>query len=269
MTAQLAQHNSKNESIRWYALIGFYPDMHQILFRSIKGHNVWPLYVKTALDGLLEHSPYIVELFENDEIISTLPKEQMLLFSASTKINARQVVDHLRQRMTIIFDGNKKGLLHYYQPEIASYFFSANSNDTENWLGLLTGVQWFNQIAGQESEWLSINNEGHSEQSNDWFLTPAQEEKLNQQWVDKLIAQWAQAEQVAYVDWDRLRSVYSLSEQLDITQLNDVKRIFSFVNGSTKAIPNFSEEMSDIRTLSDSQKVDLLETRMKDINHVS
>ncbi|EGU35533.1 DUF4123 domain-containing protein [Vibrio scophthalmi] len=269
MKAQLAWHNSKNESIRWYALIGFYPEMHQILFRSIKGHNVWPLYVKTALDRLLEHSPYIVELLENDEIINTLPKEKMVLFAASTEVTSRQVVDHLRQRMTIIFDGNKKGLLHYYLPEIASYFFSANSNDTADWLGMLTGVQWFNQIAGQEPEWLNINNEWYSEKSKDWLLTPAQEEKLNQQWVDKLIAQWAQAEQVASVDWDRLRSAYVLSDQLDITQLNDVKRIFSFVTGSAKAIPNFSEEMSDIKTLSDSQKVDLLETRMKDINHVS
>ncbi|RJX70146.1 DUF4123 domain-containing protein [Vibrio sinensis] len=161
----LPYFSKQNKPVRWYALVAFYPDMHQKLFSSLKGHNVSPLYNRTVLKGMLEHSPYLIELEDHDSLIAELPQTHSLLFSAPDKYSKGDVLNHLRNRMKVTFDGNRKGIFHYYQPEIASYFFSAERRETHSWMGILSSVSWLNQVKAEEQEWRTVESEPDTEEA--------------------------------------------------------------------------------------------------------
>lgn len=268
-------YEPRNDKQRHYALLAFYSDMPQELYKAIDGHNVWPLYGRTVLKGMLEHSPYLIELKEHDALIAELPQTHLLLFSAPDKYSKDDVLDHLRNRMKVTFDSNRKGIFHYYQPEIASYFFLAERRETQNWMGILSSVSWLNQVKAEEQGWRTVENELDTEEAlssvdtQQWVLTASQAEQLNRQWLDRFIEQSLENQAISATQWQNLRLAYSNCQQLAVTDKPQIQRYFLLVLADESTLQLIPQDIALAVNLTDQQKIDLIENRFKENNHVS
>ncbi|EOX7135126.1 DUF4123 domain-containing protein, partial [Vibrio cholerae] len=123
-------------TVNWFALVNHYHNMHAEVYNNISGHLVEPLYLSTSVESLLDRSPLLIALYEQDPMTNILPKEHTLYFSAPLNVSFDVALAQLRNRLHIQFSGNRRGLFHYYCPSVASYFFEHSyTNDTGKWLG--------------------------------------------------------------------------------------------------------------------------------------
>lgn len=119
--------------------------------------------IKKAYSGKFKH-PHISYLFENTDMPDLketgpvllsdnaadeqtfkqlLEKNSGLLISSShTK---EEVLAQLRHNLFVYFKPDQIGIFRYYDPYIASYFFShMSTQETAEWLGPIENLQWFN-----------------------------------------------------------------------------------------------------------------------------
>lgn len=169
------------------ALVSYYPDMHKGIYQQCQDRNITPLYFQTALKELFEQSPLLIELLPQDPLISVLPQRNTLFFHAPDHVSVTQMISHLRERMNVVFDGELKGLFHYYLPEVASYFFChSQSEDTHKWLGCMTGISLNRQTLTEPPEWVEIiGDDSFSEEKRTWLLTQSQSDALTRHAMDK------------------------------------------------------------------------------------
>lgn len=208
-----------NQTIRWFALVNHYDNMPVEIYQNITDHTVEPLYLTTPLESLLERSPLVISLKKNDNLISLLPQEKTIYFAANEDISFRQVLSQLRNRLQIQFDGDRKGLFHYYIPPVASYFFyRANEEDLSKWLGCLSAICFYKQIKSEVNKWVHIEGEFNLVSPATWLLTQSQEQGLNDKFIEQEIDAWAQAEDIQALDWKNQKSVSSFCTEHQIEQ---------------------------------------------------
>ena len=209
----------QKQKINWFALVNHYDNMPAEIYQNNVGHTVEPLYLTTPLEPLLDRSPLVISLKKNDALINSLPQKETLYFAASLDISFEQVLEQLRNRLQVQFDGDRKGLFHYYLPSVASYFFyRASQEDSSKWLGCLSAVCFYKQVKSEANEWVHIEGEFSPFSSATWLLTQSQEQGLNDKFIEQEIDAWAQAEDIQAFDWKNQKSVSSFCTQHQIEQ---------------------------------------------------
>lgn len=160
------------------------------------------LFVGTELNGFAEHSPLLVRLSNQPTLIQAIeqtPTQWPGLLIEST-CDTPAVLAHLRHILFVNFDQQRKGVLRYSNPTVASYFFPAcSAQDFSLWLGPIKGLRWFGAtwatLAKGEAGWQQLNNL----HANDWrierthramVLSVAQEEALTRQRNEQFLYHW-------------------------------------------------------------------------------
>ncbi len=197
------------------ALVSPYPEMRKTVYQTVnhlaKGHTVILLYNQTPLWQLMDYSPLLIELSQNDPIIQALPKEEIILFNAPSSISIEQMVAILRHRLIIQLDGNQKGLCHYFLPEVASYLFSHTPiAETANWLAGMNQISFYRQTLSEKKQWLDItidepatSHHASLDKNQLWQLTASQQKALSRHAIDKDTAQWAQQHNPTQCNWEQ------------------------------------------------------------------
>jgi len=162
------------------------------------------LFAGTSLNSFAEHGPLLVRLYNQPtltQVIEKNPAEWPGLLIEST-CDTPSVLAHLRQMLFVNFDQQRKGVLRYSNPTVASYFFGAcSAQDLSLWLGPINALRWFGATwatqATGETGWQQLNNL----HASDWrierthqamVLSAAQEEALTRQRNEQFLFDWWQ-----------------------------------------------------------------------------
>ncbi|WP_223486549.1 DUF4123 domain-containing protein [Pseudomonas sp. A-RE-19] len=162
------------------------------------------LFAGTQLSSFAEQSPLLVRLNNQptlNQAIEQTPLEWSGLLIEST-CDTPSVLAHLRQILFVKFDQQRKGILRYSNPAVASYFFVAcTAQDLSLWLGPITRLRWFGATwaakAAGETGWNQLNNP----HATDWTierthkvlsLSVTQEDALIRQRTEQFLYDWWQ-----------------------------------------------------------------------------
>lgn len=195
------------------------------------------LFAGTPLSRFAEQSPLLVRLNNQptlNQAIEQNPAEWPGLQIEST-CDTPLVLAHLRQILIVKFDQQRKGVLRYSNPTVASYFFGAcSAQDLSLWLGPIDRLRWFGatwatQAIG-EAGWQQLNNL----HATDWriertrgamFLSAAQEDALTRQRNEQFLFNWWQQHpQHSFVHANQLM------EQALTQDINDSDAISEFLS---------------------------------------
>ncbi|MDW6091238.1 DUF4123 domain-containing protein [Vibrio rhizosphaerae] len=197
-------HEYHGQAVNWYAVVRGDTGLAAAVYQWIDGHQIEPLYLMTVLETLQDESPLVIALKygSGDPLTDKLPPEQTLYFSAPAQVSLAEVLHQLRTRMVVYFEGNTTGLLHYYHPQVASYFFTlAAAEETSGWLGLCCSAMVYRQQLSEPPGWVEVGD-GHSQADPDvWVMQPGQAQALTRLSEDKTIAAWAQQSDIREIDW--------------------------------------------------------------------
>lgn len=113
------------------------------------------LFHRTRYAQLADQSPLVVKVDPGSLLLQTYMQQADPALSNGILIASHaaepRVLDHLRQRVEILFYGSRKGLFRFYDPWIASAFFSVEG-DHEPWLGLLERIIWCGGTLHQQAK---------------------------------------------------------------------------------------------------------------------
>lgn len=253
-----------NAKMRWYAVISHYHLMPQEVYSVIQGHTVEPLYADTPLEELRDISPLVIELKSgSDGLIKKLKPTNTLFFAADKSLDFDFVIDHLRNRMYLAFDGVRKGVFHYYQPKVASYFFSlSDKEDVCRWLSPLTAIVFFNQVSSQKNEWFGITQDLEEMKTSEiasevWTLTPSQDSALDTQYYDSGISEWGFAQGVEYsnIDWSAQRRLSKYFDSIDVIPDNTINEVRDIIHSNSKIINNLNIENIETSSEKNDEKI--------------
>lgn len=114
------------------------------------------LFADTDLDAHIEQGPWLIQLTQDSSLLSAFRQtpEQWpgMLFSSAQPVN--ELLAHLREMLVVQFDGNRKGVLRYYDPQVASYLFPA-TEAVASWLGPIEQLFWHGATWEGRSEKIS------------------------------------------------------------------------------------------------------------------
>ncbi|BBP69118.1 hypothetical protein PHLH6_11220 [Pseudomonas sp. Seg1] len=199
----------------------------ETLYRLTTHPDTQKLFAGTSLNGFAEHSPLLVRL-DNQSILTQAIEQTPaqwpgLLIESACDMSS--VLAHLRQILFVNFDQQRKGVLRYSNPTVASYFFAAcTAQDLSLWLGPINELRWFGATwatqATGESGWQQLNNlhanDWHIERTNRaMVLSAAQEEALTRQRNEQFLYRWwRQHPQHSYVQAAQLMA-QALTQGID------------------------------------------------------
>lgn len=135
------------------------------LYRLATHPDTHMLYAGTSLDSFAEQGPLLVRLNNQptfNQSIECSPAEWPGLLIESN-FDTPSILAHLRQILIVNFDQQRKGVLRYSDPTVASYFFVAcPAQDLGRWLGPISRLRWFGGTwatkAAGEADWQQLDN---------------------------------------------------------------------------------------------------------------
>ena len=112
-------------------------------FAPVSAHA---LFADTDLHALRAHGPCVVELAAQGALaegVHEQPQEWPGLLLQAT-VSTACLLEHLRRMLTVTFGLHYKGLLSYYNPCTASYFFDAcDARELSRWMGPIEKLYWY------------------------------------------------------------------------------------------------------------------------------
>lgn len=112
------------------------------------------LFDETELAGYSAQSPLLVRAEHNPRLLRAFndePDDWPGLLLVTPHPTALLLL-HLRHILIIRFAGQRKGVLRYYSPRTASYFFSAQSGELATWFGPIQQLSWHGGTWRDEAE---------------------------------------------------------------------------------------------------------------------
>ncbi|SHO58237.1 DUF4123 domain-containing protein [Vibrio quintilis] len=212
-------HEHQGEPVAWYALVNYFPDSHRLVYQAIDGHQVEPIYLNTALEKIQDESPLLIPLkySGNDPLTEKLPSQQTLYFSAPADLPFETLAEQLRWRMLIGYHGERKGVFHYYHPEIASYFFTdSTTRSTSAWLGAFYSIGFYSQKYSEQQQWREVGDYTSTPDLSLWMLLPDQEQALYLMNEEREVKDWAEERKIQSIHWSAQREVNAFSEDHNI-----------------------------------------------------
>ncbi|MGL6243953.1 DUF4123 domain-containing protein [Pseudomonas sp.] len=160
------------------------------------------LFDGTELQPLREHGPLLVDLKECPALADLCQREPrswsgLLLVSEAS---SAQLLEHLRRMLTVTFGLHHRGLLSYYNPHTASYFFDAcDALELSRWLGPISQMRWFggtwaDRAIGSQG-WQRLSNPGLavSPLAVEENLTPRQRDTLQTCLLEQHAWHWSRS----------------------------------------------------------------------------
>lgn len=122
------------------------------------------LFADTELGAHVEQGPWLIQLMPDSPLLSAYRQapEQWpgLLLSSGRPVD--ELLAHLRAMLVVQFEGERKGILRFYDPRVASYLFAATEAVT-TWLGPIEQLFWYGSTWPDRSEnishWHSLRSE--------------------------------------------------------------------------------------------------------------
>jgi hypothetical protein len=113
----------------------------------------YALFSGTELDAHLAQGPWLIQLASDSSVLSAYRQspEQWPGVLLSSAQPVEELLAHLRQMLVVQFEGNRKGILRYYDPLVASYLFPATDAIT-SWLGPIEQLFWHSATWAERSE---------------------------------------------------------------------------------------------------------------------
>ena len=122
------------------------PEAGSRLQHGFAGAARHALFANTDLHGLREQGPQVIELASHARLADCVhdqPEDWPGLL-LQTSVPAGALLEHLRRMLTVTFGLHHKGLLSYYNPWTASYFFDArDASELSRWLGPIDRLYWY------------------------------------------------------------------------------------------------------------------------------
>lgn len=188
-----------------------------------------PLYLLTEYHAHLGQSPFVVEVEANSPLMKRFQQNcleqqgwQGVLFHS--KLAFSPFCTFLRSRLTLKFEGVRKGLLRFEDPKVVSYFFGqAPQSDFDLWAGPILSAIWFEHMPWlAQGQWKQIQNLSLAFDAGDslWTMTQGQEQALEKKYDDALILQHLKhyPAEVNEEWWLRRRDEIAAAEKKGITQ---------------------------------------------------
>ncbi|MEI8631856.1 hypothetical protein P4S72_06740 [Vibrio sp. PP-XX7] len=118
------------------------------------------------------------------------------------------MIEQLRWRLLVYFAGQRKGIFHYYQPEIASYFLSgSDEQSTSDWLGALCSVGFYCQTLSAQPGWVEIGDYTSTPDMTLWSLPPDQTLALDRLYEEREVQHWGNDTQTPDIHWPTQNAV--------------------------------------------------------------
>lgn len=175
----------------------------QRIYRLESEPEPYELFANTELAAHVEQGPWLMRLSPASEWLaaySSAPQQWSGLLLSSMR-PVQELLAHLRKMLVVPFDGQRKGVLRYYDPRVASYLFPATA-EADAWLGPIEQLIWHGatwaESARGESHWQSLKAEhsGAAVPSLDTFaLDRQQTEAFERQQLERFAYDWQQGQQ--------------------------------------------------------------------------
>ncbi|PAU60432.1 DUF4123 domain-containing protein [Pseudomonas indica] len=185
-----------------YLLLEHDDDLLQRVYEQEPSAVPQRLFANTELDAHRDQGPLLVPLSTDDALLAayrSAPSDWPGILLACDRPEA-ELLEHLQRLLIVRFDGNRKALLRYYDPRVASYFFPAcDVQSSPAWLGPIRQVAWHGgtwaDSAADEATWHCLNN---PEAANATPMTAPmplddrQTRALERQQLERFVYDWQQ-----------------------------------------------------------------------------
>ncbi len=135
-----------------YLLLEWDEAMQQRIYQLEADPDPQPLFADTELSAHIDQGPWLVHVAPESQWLSAYRQapEQWPGILLASKQSVEELVAHLRKILVVQFDGQRKGLLRYYDPQVASYFLPATET-TDTWLGPIEQIVWHGSTWGERA----------------------------------------------------------------------------------------------------------------------
>ncbi|WP_191485823.1 DUF4123 domain-containing protein [Pseudomonas sp. FEN] len=121
------------------------PGVVEALRERYAHYLAYNLFEGTPFQGLAEVAPRLLQVSE-DCLLSRLSRASPALWPGlflHSRAPVQVLLAHLRRILVVAFDEQQRGLLSYYNPQTASYFFdSSDAGELSGWLGPICRLYW-------------------------------------------------------------------------------------------------------------------------------
>lgn len=137
-----------------WLLLDFDEELPKRLYQWGDQPDPFRLFDETELAGYSAQSPLLVRAENNPGLLRAFndePDEWPGLLLATPHPSA-SLLCHLRHILIIGFAGHRKGVLRYYSPRTASYFFPVQPVELAAWFGPIQQLSWHGGTWRDEAE---------------------------------------------------------------------------------------------------------------------
>lgn len=212
--------------------------LKKVFSSKLKKPQVSYLFDDTVISAAKAESPVVITdpYINASELKPLLEKNSGLLITSQHRL--KNILAHLRHILFVYFKPEQEGIFRYYDPHIASYFFtSLNQQETVQWLGPIEKLEWLNthwrNRVTQPHQWQQWQNplakdwQPNSEKLNtklvitnnqNLALQDMQEEKFAYHWQQNLKANTAEVDINTAIYWVKQGINLGFWEEQDINQ---------------------------------------------------
>lgn len=153
-----------NLSAPLYMLLELDEPLLQRIYQLEPDPSPEALFADTELDAHIEQGPWLIQLTPDSPWLSAYRQapEQWPGVLLSSGQPSDELLAHLRAMLIVQFEGERKGILRYYDPQVASYLFAA-TEIVNTWLGPIEQLFWHGSTWADRSEnirhWHSLGSE--------------------------------------------------------------------------------------------------------------
>lgn len=144
-----------------YMLLELDEAMLQRLYQMEADPDPQPLFADTELSAHIDQGPWLIRITLEGQWLSAYHQapEQWPGILLASKQPVEALLAHLRTMLVVQFDGQRKGVLRYYDPQVACYLFPATAA-LDTWLGPIQQLVWYGSTwpehAGDTRHWLTL-----------------------------------------------------------------------------------------------------------------
>ena len=180
-------------------------DVLEKLYQLLPNPNPTLLFESTELQAYAEQSPIWLEPPSSTSITALMrdnPSAWPGLIIESHATN-KELLGHLRGILFVQFDTERRGVLRYFSPTTASYFFTVEDETTARiWMGPILRLSWYGgtwfDLAEGKLRWLNAQGA----QASDW-KAPHEPKAIHLDTPHEQALQQQQKEHFAYQWWNR------------------------------------------------------------------
>ncbi|NWD74217.1 DUF4123 domain-containing protein [Pseudomonas gingeri] len=141
-------------------------ELYPRLYRQVRQPSPIRLFDSTEVALYRKQSPLLIEATKSSTLFQAVRNtpERWPGLVIESAMPRERLLDHLRQRLFIRFGpDNSKGLLRYWSPTTASYFFPAcTPEELRRWLGPISHLSWYGatwaEITTAHRHWHDLPN---------------------------------------------------------------------------------------------------------------